>query len=401
MQKNNRGPRLGSASNGIGTLLASLVCILAGMAVGFVVLLVLGGITISQSGEEFNFVNLLKITWEQGFKPIVQGGFYTNANRMGMAVRMEILQAAPLIMTGLSVAFAFKTGLFNIGAAGQYTVGAFMALYSAIVLKLPWWACLIASALGGAVWGAIPGIFKAFLNVNEVITSIMFNWIGLYTVNTLIYQGGRGPMYNLKTTKTYTLKESASQALLPSFNVKVGGKDYFGNMFRPTIGIFIAIAVAVLIWVIINKTTFGYELKACGHNKNAAKYAGINEKSNIVLSMTIAGALAGLGAGLFYLSGSKEWEPLVSTALPATGFNGISVALLASSNPIGCIFSAVFISHITVGGGFMTAKLFPSEVSDIVSGVVIYLCAFSLLFKGRILKLFSRKPSGQRKGDNV
>ena len=401
MQKNNRGPRLGSASNGIGTLLASLVCILAGMAVGFVVLLVLGGITMSQSGEEFNFANLLKITWEQGFKPIVQGGFYTNANRMGMAVRMEILQAAPLIMTGLSVAFAFKTGLFNIGAAGQYTVGAFMALYSAIVLKLPWWACLIASALGGAVWGAIPGIFKAFLNVNEVITSIMFNWIGLYTVNTLIYQGGSGPMYNLKTTKTYTLKESASQALLPSFNVKVGGKDYFGNMFRPTIGIFIAIAVAVLIWVIINKTTFGYELKACGHNKNAAKYAGINEKSNIVLSMTIAGALAGLGAGLFYLSGSKEWEPLVSTALPATGFNGISVALLASSNPIGCIFSAVFISHITVGGGFMTAKLFPSEVSDIVSGVVIYLCAFSLLFKGRILKLFSRKPSAQRKGDNA
>ena len=401
MQKNNRGPRLGSASNGIGTLLASLVCILAGMAAGFVVLLVLGGITMSQSGEEFRFVNLLKITWEQGFKPIVQGGFYTNANRMGMAVRMEILQAAPLIMTGLSVAFAFKTGLFNIGAAGQYTVGAFMALYSAIVLKLPWWACLIASALGGAVWGAIPGIFKAFLNVNEVITSIMFNWIGLYTVNTLIYQGGSGPMYNLKTTKTYTLKESASQALLPSFNVKVGGKDYFGNMFRPTIGIFIAIAVAVLIWVIINKTTFGYELKACGHNKNAAKYAGINEKSNIVLSMTIAGALAGLGAGLFYLSGSKEWEPLVSTALPATGFNGISVALLASSNPIGCIFSAVFISHITVGGGFMTAKLFPSEVSDIISGVVIYLCAFSLLFKGRILKLFSRKPSAQRKGDNA
>ena len=401
MQKKNRGPRLGSASNGIGTLLASLVCILAGMAAGFVVLLVLGGITMSQSGEEFRFVNLLKITWEQGFKPIVQGGFYTNANRMGMAVRMEILQAAPLIMTGLSVAFAFKTGLFNIGAAGQYTVGAFMALYSAIVLKLPWWACLIASALGGAVWGAIPGIFKAFLNVNEVITSIMFNWIGLYTVNTLIYQGGSGPMYNLKTTKTYTLKESASQALLPSFNVNVGGKGYFGNMFRPTIGIFIAIAVAVLIWVIINKTTFGYELKACGHNKNAAKYAGINEKSNIVLSMTIAGALAGLGAGLFYLSGSKEWEPLVSTALPATGFNGISVALLASSNPIGCIFSAVFISHITVGGGFMTAKLFPSEVSDIISGVVIYLCAFSLLFKGRILKLFSRKPSAQRKGDNA
>ena len=401
MQKRKNTPRLSGVSGGVGTMMASLVCVLCGLAVGFVALLVLGGITLSQNGEEFNLMNLLKITWEQGFKPIVQGGFYAKSNVMGMAVRMEILQAAPLIMTGLSVAFAYKTGLFNIGAAGQYTVGAFMALYFAIVLKMPWWVCLIASAVGGAIWGAIPGFFKAFLNVNEVITAIMFNWIGLYAVNTLIYQGGNGPMFNLKTTKTFTLKESAPQSLLPSFNVTVGGKDYFGKMFMPTIGIFIAIAMAVLIWVIINKTTFGYELKACGHNKNAAKYAGINEKTNIVLSMTIAGALAGLGAGLFYLSGSKEWEPLVSTALPATGFNGISVALLASSNPIGCIFSAIFISHITVGGGFMTAKLFPSEVSDIISVVVIYLCAFSLLFKGRIMKLFARKPSAERKGDKA
>ena len=401
MGKKNQAPRLSGSSGGIGTLLASLVCIVSGLAVGFVVLLVLGGITMAQSGSEFTLLSLLKTTWEQGFKPIVQGGFYAKANVMGMAVRMEILQAAPLIMTGLSVAFAYKTGLFNIGAAGQYTVGAFMALYFAIVLKMPWWVCLIASAVGGAIWGAIPGFFKAFLNVNEVITAIMFNWIGLYAVNTLIYQGGNGPMFNLKTTKTYTLKECAPQSLLPSFNVSVGGKDYFGKMFMPTIGIFLAIAAAVIIWVIINKTTFGYELKACGHNKNAAKYAGINEKTNIVLSMTIAGALAGLGAGLFYLSGSKEWEPLVSTALPATGFNGISVALLASSNPIGCIFSALFISHITVGGGFMTAKLFPSEVSDIISGVVIYLCAFSLLFKGWIMKRFTRKPQTQGKEGNA
>ena len=220
----------------------------------------------------------------------------------------------------------------------------------------------------------------------------MFNWIGLYAVNTMIYQKGAGPMFNLKTTKTFTIKEASPASLLPSYNLTVDGMGYFGKLFQPTIGIFIAIGVAILIWVIINKTTFGYELKACGHNKDAAKYAGINEKKNIVLSMTIAGALAGLGAGLFYLSGSKEWEPLVSTALPAAGFNGISVALLASSNPIGCIFSALFISHITTGGGFMFAKLFPSEVADIISGVVIYLCAFSLLLKGGILKLMSKKP---------
>ena len=386
------------APGGAATLIASVVCVLIGLAVGFLVLLILGGVTMAQSGEQFTFSDLLKITWEQGFQPILQGGFYAKANTMGMAVRMEILQAAPLIMTGLSVAFAYKTGLFNIGAAGQYTVGAFMALYFAIVLKMPWWVCLLASAAGGAVWGAIPGLFKALLNVNEVITAIMFNWIGLYAVNTLIYQGGSGPMFNLKTTKTYTIKSVSPDSLLPSFNVSVGGEDYFGKMFKPTIGIFIAMGVAVLIWVLVNRTTFGYQLKACGFNKNAAHYAGINEKKYIVLSMTIAGALAGFGAGLFYLSGSKEWEPLVSTALPATGFNGISVALLASSDPIGCIFTAIFISHITVGGGFMTAKLFPSEVSDIISGVVIYLCAFSLLFKGKIQKLISHKPAALKEG---
>ena len=388
--------------SGFGSLLASLVCIAVGLLVGFIVLLVLGAITSAQSGGAGqSFGELLKVTWEQGFKPILHGGFYAKANTMGMGVRMEILQAAPLIMTGLSVAFAFKTGLFNLGAAGQYTVGAFFALFSAIVLKLPWWACLLASALGGAIWGAIPGFFKAFLNVNEVITAIMFNWVGLYAVNTIIYQGGTGPMFNLKTTKTFTLKECAPQSLLPTFNVNVGDKPYFGKLFTPTIGIFIAIALAVVIWIVINKTTFGYELKACGFNKNAAKYAGINEKKSIVLSMIISGALAGVGAGLFYLSGSKEWEPLVSTALPAMGFNGISVALLASSNPIGCIFSALFISHITVGGGFMYAKLFPTEVADIISGVVIYLCAFSLLFKtflaGRKKKMASQ-PAPDKNG---
>lgn len=408
MSKENKAPkhvvdkksgtmRLGNTRSALGTLLASLLCIVIGLIVGFVVLLVLGTITMAQGGASVSFGELLKTTWNQGFKAILQGGFFKSANAMGMGVRMEILQAAPLIMTGLSVAFAFKTGLFNIGAAGQYTLGAFCALYAAIVLKLPWWVCLLASALGGAVWGAIPGLFKAFLNVNEVITSIMFNWVGLYAVNTLIYQGGTGPMFNIKTTKTHSLQQY-TKSLIPSFNIKVGGEDYFSKMTKPTIGIFIAIAVAILVWVVINKTTFGYELKACGHNKEAARYAGINEKKNIVLSMTIAGALAGFGAGLFYLSGSKEWEPLVSTALPAAGFNGISVALLASSSPIGCIFSALFISHITVGGGFMTAKLFPSEVADIISGVVIYLCAFSLLFKGAIMKLLSRKP--RKKAEN-
>ncbi len=176
--KKNTALRL-DAQGAVTTLLASFLCIFIGLAIGFVVLLVLGWVTLAQDGSALTFAEMLTKTWASGFKPILCGGFFKTANTMGMGVRAEILQAAPLIMTGLSVAFAFKTGLFNIGAAGQYTVGAYFALYSALMLKLPWWACLLAATLGGAIWGAIPGIFKAFLNVNEVITAIMFNWIGL------------------------------------------------------------------------------------------------------------------------------------------------------------------------------------------------------------------------------
>ena len=254
MFKKNIGPRLGNAQNAVGSLAASLFCILAGLVIGFIVLFVLGWITMAQEGNAVTFSQMLAKTWESGFKAILNGGFFKAANVMGMGVRAEILQAAPLVMTGLSVAFAFKTGLFNIGAAGQYTVGAYFALYSALMLKQPWWVCLIAAAVGGAIWGAIPGIFKAYLNVNEVISAIMFNWIGLYGVNTLIYQNGTGPMFNTNTTKTYTIKQASPESLIPSFNVKVGDANYFADMFTPTIGIFIAIAVAVLIWVVLNKT---------------------------------------------------------------------------------------------------------------------------------------------------
>ena len=321
--------------------------------------------------------------YSDGFKQILLGGFYMMPSGIGK----EIVTAAPLIMCGLSVAFAFKTGLFNIGAAGQYTLGAFGGLVFALLLHAPWWVCLLASTVFGAIWGAIPGIFKAYLNVNEVITAIMFNWIGLYGCNTIMYGRGTGAMYNAKQSKTFAV---TGQSLIPS---KLFGWDMtetFGYK-SCTIAIFLAILVAILLYVVINKTTFGYELKACGCNKNAAKYAGIDEKRSIILSMIIAGALAGFGAGLYYLSGAAQWIPGDSTALPSEGFDGISVALLASSDPIAAIFSAIFISHISTGGGFMNASLFPPEIADIISGIIIYLCAFSLLFKNLIVTLFTGK----------
>lgn len=357
----------GGVNDALVSVLASLLCILIGLAVGFIVLLAINH----------------EHAWADGFVRILKGGFYDAPYGIGK----ELANAAPLIMTGLSVAFAFKTGLFNIGAAGQYTLGAYGALYCAIMLKMPWYVCLLAATLLGGIWGAIPGFFKAYFNINEVITSIMFNWIGLYLVNEIVYQNGSGPMYDSRNTRTLNLAKNKefAQSIIPDF-----GLNKFFQTNSTTIAIFLAIAVAVIVWVVLNKTTFGYELKAVGLNKNAARYAGINEKKNVILSMAIAGALAGFGAGLYYLSNVSQWSPLNSTSLPAMGFNGIPVALLASSNPIGTVFSALFISHISVGGSFLSTKYFPSEISDLISGIIIYLCAFSMLFRGKIAALLSR-----------
>ena len=299
-----------------------------------------------------------------------------------------LYQAAPLVMTGLSVAFAFKTGLFNIGASGQYTVGAFCALACAIIFQMPWWICLIASLVAGAVWGFFPGLFKAVFNVNEVITSIMFNWIGMMMVNLLCMnlKNAEGKLVMLPIAwvsspikdRTAALSYANPSAMIP----KMGLDKLFQSNYM-NISIFIAALVAVILWVILNRTTFGYELKSCGYNKNASIYAGINAKRNIVLSMVIAGAMAGLGGGLYYLAGTADYT-IQKTLLPM-GFNGISVALLAMSNPIGTIFSALFISYIQVGGESLQ-PVYAKEMIDIIIAVIIYLSAFALMTKTIISK---------------
>ena len=228
------------------SIFASLLCIVIGLLVGLIILYCI------------NAENAL-----DGFSRIIKGGFYLKPKGIGS----EIAQATPLIMTGLSVAFAFKTGLFNIGAAGQYTLGVFGALYFALILQMPWYVCLLAAMVCGAIWGAVPGIFKAYFNVNEVITSIMFNWIGLYLVNELMYSTVSG-MYDQKTTRTYKLSSAAPQSLIPDCGMSAVFKTS-----STTIAIFIAMAIAIIMYVVLNKTTFGYELKACGFNKDAAKYA--------------------------------------------------------------------------------------------------------------------------------
>lgn len=347
------------------SLLASIVSIIVGLIAGLVVLL------------------CFDARWTGwGMSTLLTSG----VSKIGKV----LYQSAPIMMTGLGVGFAFKTGLFNIGASGQYTVGSFFALYSALVLELPWYVCLIMAMIGGALWGSIPGLFKAYFNVNEVITSIMFNWIGLFAVN-LIWSNLPEYIETGNRTRALTSSSAYSDAIIP----KLGLDEVFNSTYM-NISIFIAIIIAVIMWVILTKTTFGYELQACGSNRNASIYAGINARRNIVLSMMISGALAGIGGGLYYLSGQGQYTILKE--LLSAGFDGIPIALLAASHPIGTIFSAVFVSYIRVGGESMQTH-YVMEIIDIITSVIIYLSAFSLLMRSIIARVIagrrSRKAAAQ------
>lgn len=313
-----------------------------------------------------------------------------------------LYQATPLILAGLSVAFAFKTGLFNIGAPGQYTIGAFCALFAAIVLGTPWYVSLIFAMIGGAIWGILPGLFKAHFNVNEVITCIMLNWIGLFLVNLLVSNIPQmlqnywaGSITNRTVNLALVEKFYGVQTTIP----KAGLDTLLGGSSYMNISIFIAIGIAIITYIILNKTIFGYELKACGFNKNASTYAGINAKRNIVLSMIIAGGIAGIAGGIYFLSGTAEY--VLEKNLMSMGFNGIPVALLASSNPLGVIFSSLFISYIQVGGEALQRYQFSSEIINIIISAIIYLSAFAFLIKLFIEKIFSKKEREETKTEEI
>lgn len=370
--KNRR--RIPSIMNGV-TLLSTIVCVVLGLSAGLAALLAIN----------------TQHAWNDGFLILLQGGFVDPPYGIGK----WLTNAAPLIMTGLSVGFAYMAGLFNIGAAGQYTLGAFGALFFGLSLRCPWYICLFMSAVFGAAWGSIPGILKALKNVNEVITAIMSNWIGLYAVNELMYRSRNwqklGSMFNSYQAKTHTLSSTNPAAMIPDLGLT--------ELFRQksaSIAVFIAVLFALLCAIIINKTVLGFQIKMCGRNRHAAKYAGVNVNRSIILSMCISGALAGIGAGLYYLSGAAEWSPLDSTACPPAGFTGISVSLLASNNPIGIIASGLFVSHISSAGTYLPQKYFPSEIADLISGIIIYLCAFSILFKTKLEGMFQRKNTKRR-----
>ena len=360
-------------NDGFQTLLASLVCILGGLLIGYVVLLL-----IEPSGAFEAIIAVMKSFLR-----------YPGASKLKY-FGQNLVRTVPLLMCALSVLFAYKVGMFNIGAAGQYVAGACAALYAALAWNMPWYVCLLLAMVAGALLGAISGALKTMCNVNVVISGIMLNWITLYLTNVVL-TGVKAP----NSPYTKGLMGNNPDALLPS----MGLKSLFSNEKSVTIAIPLAIIMAIVVWVILNKTKFGYELKATGNNYNAAKYCGMKENRNIILSMMISGALAGMGAGLLYLTGIEEWETTISS-VPAMGFNGIAVAFLGGLNPIGSILSAFFIQYITFGGGNVDLQVYCSQISSLISSLIIYLCAFVAFFKffmGNVIRKQEEKKAAALK----
>jgi len=368
---NQNASRIGATlKNAVLSALPSLIAISAGFVLGFVILF---------------FVNSSKAL--DGLLMILKGGFTFGRSGVGQV----LYYAIPTIMTGLSVGFAFKTGLFNIGASGQFMMGAFAAIYAGIKWTflppgLHWIAAILAGMLAGAIWGVLPGVLKALCNVNEVITCIMMNYIGMSLINFLIK--ATPGLYNGATNRTNSV---AASAVIPKWGLT---KIFPYNSLNA--GLIIAILIGVLMYIILNKTTFGYELKACGYNKDAGVYAGIGAGRNIALCMIIAGALSGIGGAMLYLSGSGIYYSVVDS-IAGEGFDGISIALLGLSNPIGIVVAAIFISHITVGGFNLQLLGFDAEIIEVIIAAIIYFSAFSLLFRNIMARLSKSKGENANK----
>lgn len=378
-------------SDGFNKLLSSLISIVVGLLVGGIVVLIVGLVEPKiTSGSIWDGIRLIfagilstgrdaagSLTW----------GF--NAQNIGNM----LFRATPLIMTGLSVAVAFKTGLFNIGAPGQYLMGTLASL--CIALGIPsssvpagviWVLALLGGMLAGALWGAIPGLLKALLNINEVLACIMTNWIAANLV-TWMFDISNFKNIAESTKSGYIYKTTYNGVATPKLGLD---KLFPGSQVNG--GVLLAILLAIVVYIIMQKTTFGYQLKACGSNRHAARYAGIPDKRNIVLSMAIAGALAGVGAALYWLSGNTEFYWTTYQSLPVVGFNGIPVALLAINNPIGVIFAGIFMAMLNIVGMQLTNLTAYNEyITDVIIAVIVYLSAFSLVIRMMLVNIRKRK----------
>ncbi|ALC90955.1 sugar ABC transporter permease [Bacillus sp. FJAT-18017] len=339
--------------------IVSLIAIVFGLVAGGILMLVIGA-------NPF-----------EGYSYLFQGAL-KNIQRIGDT----LATATPLIFTGLSVAFAFKTGLFNIGAAGQMLIGGLCATaigltfdFSRPVLLL---LMILAGVIGGAAWAFIPGLLKAKFNVHEVVSTIMMNWVAYWTVYYIVPGYFKGEFLETESRKlpeAATLKSSFLTELFPGSYINLG--------------FFLGVLGVIIIWFIIEKTTLGFELKAVGFNRFAAEYAGMKVNRNIILSMLIAGGLAGLGGVVMYTGNASSMQIGI---LPAQGYDGIAVSLLANNHPIGVLFAAIFFGLLYSGTGFMNAMTeIPPELANTIIAIIIYFAATSILIERLVNKFIKSK----------
>ncbi|MBR5383582.1 MAG: ABC transporter permease [Clostridia bacterium] len=342
-------------NEGVQAFLASIICILIGLLIGYVVLLF-----INPEGAGESILNVIKnfFTWSRPASRLKQFG-------------NTLAKTMPLVLCSLSILFSYKVGLFNIGTAGQYVAGACACLYAALAWKWSWLPCMLLAMICAGLFGAVVGVLKAYCNVNEVISGIMLNWIALYSANTILTN-----VKEIASPYTLYLNKENPGSMLPT----LGLEKLFNGNTNVTIAVPLTVIVAVAVWIILSKTRLGYELKATGNNKNAARYAGMAQNRNIILTLVISGALAGLGASLLYQTGYMRWE-CTQSSVPSMGFNGIAAAFLGGLHPIGAIFSSFFIQHISDGGQYVNTNFYSSQISDVISSVIIYLCGFVLFIK--------------------
>ena len=361
--------------NAFQSILSSIISIAIGLLVGLIIMIIISFTTPDITiGDAFS-----------GLFILLKGSFAsTNTRYLLSNTGNVIFYSVPLILTGLSVGIAYKTGLFNIGAPGQYIMGTVGALMVGLSIQttnrfsgiMVWILAILAGMICGAIWGIIPGILKAFFNINEVIVCIMTNWIAA-NFATWFFMNQTSIISTENTKSAYLITTKLTGNYTPVFGFD---KVFPGSL--ADFGIILAIIIAVVIHIIMNKTVLGFELKACGSNRNASKYAGLNEKRNIMLSMVIAGALAGLAASLYFLNPGIEYKYQAQYSnLPAYGFNGIASAFLANCNPIGTIFSSLFIRYLNMGGEYLTKVGYNRYIADIIIAIIIYIAGFTRIIR--------------------
>ena len=309
------------------------------------------------------------------YQTLISGVFSTTKN-----LSYCVVYATPLIFTGLAVAFSFRTGVFNIGAEGQFVVGSMAACVVGILVPAPALLlipmCFIAAALAGALWGIIVGFLKTKFGINEVLSMIMFNWIAYYLSN---YIAGLNGIKNTGSAEATQNVAEAAMILLPKDWIQALGLAPKANW-----GILVAILAVILVYVVIEKTTAGYELKAVGFNRYAAEYGGINVNRSILMALAISGALAGIGGAMQLLGQGARIS--IFTSQEGFGFQGISVALIGASSPIGVFFAGLFYGALKYGGGKLNLIHAPSEVIEIITGTIVFFIAISHVFRIRVKK---------------